>query len=634
MNWRKAAMVSAGVVALLVVAAALALHALVDPQRLKKSARDHAHSAWGRELLLGDVELSLFPVPSLRAARASLANPKWAKEPHLLQADSVRADLELLPLLTGRVRIKSLSLDGVKAALEVAEDGAVSWDLKRAAPAAAGESVAQGDGLQVSVVHIRNARILHRDHREASEPWLVEDARIEAASGRKDVRIEARLSRHERPLKVTARLADLSAVGAKGAASDGEVLFDWGETKLEAKGRLPLDKSLAGMDMTAALRAGSLHELFAFFGIKRSKTAPLDVRLKAIEKDGRVEVRDIAAKLGKLTVVGDARIITGARKAFHARLRADRIDWLETLVDAGGTLKPKRRDGGIFHADPVGWRAVTAVGAIDGTAELDVKSLKLGNGIELANVRSKAAFGNGRLELKPFAAQMLGGSATGAFAFDGNRKTVRVELEGDGLQLERWFRERGSKVPFRGGPMKVNANLSLAGATYRELAASVSGKVALRMGKGTWDSQRVAEAEEVMVRALHPKDGTALELQCAAADLEFKAGRASGKRLIGARSDVSQLLTSGHVDFRDETLDLRGKVYSRSGTRIGLGSFASDVQISGRLAKPTMQLDPSAAPAVLARAGAAIATSGASIIGSALADMVESKNNPCEDVFK
>ena len=135
MSWRKAALVSAILVGLLVAAAALALHALVDPQRLKKAARDRALAAWERELLMGDVELTLFPRPSLRAAKVAVANPSWAKEPHLLQADVVRADLELLPLLTGKVRVSSLALDGVKAALEVAEDGAVSWELKPASGA-------------------------------------------------------------------------------------------------------------------------------------------------------------------------------------------------------------------------------------------------------------------------------------------------------------------------------------------------------------------------------------------------------------------------------------------------------------------------------------------------------------------
>jgi AsmA family protein len=636
MDWRKAAVVSAILVGLLVAAAALALHALVDPQRLKSAARDRALAAWERELLMGDVELTLFPRPSLRAAKVAVANPSWAREPHLLQADVVRADLELVPLLTGKVRIKSLAMDGVKAALEVADDGAVSWELKPAAepkkppPAEADVS----DALQIATVEIRNARIVHREGREPSEPWLVEAARMESAPGHRNVRVEARLKRHGRALHVKARLEDLSALGDKGAATAGEALFDWGDARLEAKGRLPLDKSLAGMDVDAVLEAKSLQGLLAFFGFERGKTAPVHVKLKAVEDGGHVALRGIAAKLGALAVSGDGRISTGDRKKVHANLQAERLDWLKALADAGGTIRPKRRDGQIFHADPVAWRALGVIGGMEGSADLRIGTLRLGNGIELGKVKTKMTFGNGRLTLKPFAAEMLGGSGQGSLAFDSGKKSVRFELDGENLLLERWFRERGSKVPFTGGPMKASARLALAGATYRELASSVTGNVRLRMGKGVWDSKRVGEAEEVMVRALHPREDQAMELQCAAADLEFRNGRASGKDIVGARSDVSQLLTSGSVDLKEETLDLRGKVYARSGSRIGLASIASEVQVGGRLAKPTMQLDPDARPAVIARAGAAIATAGASLLGSAVVDAVEAKNNPCEIVFK
>ena len=637
MNWRKAALAAAILVGVLCVAAALALHALVDPQRLKKAARDRALAAWERELLMGDVELTLFPRPSLRAAKVAFANPSWAKEPHLLQADAVRADLELLPLLTGKLRISSLALDGVKAALEVAEDGAVSWELKPASqakePSQPGSEAP--DALQIATVTIRNARIAHRDGRESSEPWLVEEAHVESAPGHRDVRIEARLKRHGRALHVKARLDDLSALGDKGAVTGGEVVLDWaGDARLEARGRLPLEKALRGMDVEAALEAKSLQGLLAFFGFERGKTAPMQVKLKAVEDEGHVQLRGIAARLGALAVSGAGRISTGEKKTVHASLQAERLDWLKALADAGGTIRPKRRDGEIFHADPLAWRALGIIGALDGSADLRIGTLKLGNGLELGNVKTTMAFGDGRLALKPFAAEMLGGAGRGSLAFDSGRKSVRFELDGEDLLLERWFRERGSKVPFKGGPMKVKARLSLAGATYRELASSVTGNVRLRVGKGTWDSKRVGEAEEVMVRALHPSEDAAMELHCAAADLDFKDGRASGKNIVGARSDVSQLLTSGFVDLREETLDLRGKVYSRSGSRIGLASIASEVQVGGRLAKPTMQLDPDAKPAMIARAGAAIATAGATLLGSAVVDAVEAKNNPCEIVFK
>ncbi len=635
MKWRKAALWTVGVAALLLVAATLCLRLLVDPERLKKMALDRAQSAWGRELLLGEVELRLFPLPSLRASRVSLANPPWAKDPHLLLADSMRADLELLSLLTGTVRVKSISLDGVKAGLEVADDGAVSWDLKgKDAPAKNPANAAQGDPLRISAVHIRNARIVHRKAKAEGEPWLVEEALLEALPGLKDARIEARVVRHGKTLQVKGRFTDLTGIGKKDAATDGKIDLDWGGAKLSAEGRFPLEKALAGMDLAAHLEAKAMEDLFAFFGVKRNKTAALDIKLKARDTDGRIAVTDLALTLGALKVRGDARVTLGDKHSIDARLQTDHLDWLRTLADAGGTIRPKRQDGEVFHADPVAWRGVKAIGSMHGIADLTLRSFKMGNGLELTNVRAKLTFGDGRMAFSPFAADMLGGAAKGVIALDSGRKSVRLDIDGENLLLERWLRERGRKVPLTGGPMKVHARLALSGDTYRQLAASVSGPFTVRMGPGRWESQRAGEVEEMMVSALQPRAGKAVQIECAAANLEFKSGRASGKDLVGARSDLAQLLTSGHLDYNDETIDLRGNVHARSGVRIGLASIASDVQIAGKLAKPTMQLDPNATPAVLARAGAAIASAGATLIGGALVDALETKNNPCEKVFK
>ena len=634
MNWRKAALWTVGVAALLLVAATLCLRLLVSPERLKRIAHERAQSAWGRELQLGDVELHLFPLPSLRAFNISLANPSWAKDPHLLRAETVRADLELFPLITGSVRVKNLSLEGVKVALEVAADGAVSWEMKGEEAAAKDPTDSDGDPLAIASVFIRNASIVHRKRKAQSEPWLVEEALVEARPGLKDARIDAKVVRHGRALQVKGRFTDLSGIGTRGAVSDGKIDFDWGRATLSAEGRFPLEKTLAGMELVAHLEAPAMEGLFAFFGVKRGKTAPLDMKLRAKDVGDHIAVSELAARLGELEVNGSAKVTLGEKHSIHAQLQTGRLDWLKTLADAGGTIRPKRQDGEVFHTDPVAWRGVKAIGTMQGTANLTLKSFKMGNGLELANVRTKLTFGEGRMAFSPFAADMLGGAIKAVIAFDSGKKSVRLDLDGDNLLLEHWFRERGRKVPFTGGPMKVHARLALAGNTYRDLAASVTGPFTLRMGPGQWESQHAGEVEEMMVSALQPKDGKAVTIECAAANLAFRSGKATGKDIVGARSDIAQLVTSGALDYNDETIDLRGNVYARKGVRLGLASIASDVQIAGKIAKPTMQLDPNAMPAILARAGAAIATGGATLIGGALVDVVESKNDPCERVFR
>lgn len=631
MHWRRIVAWTLGIVALVAAAGAVALHVLVDPDRIKSMALAHARDHWQRELRIEDVSLSLFPSPAFRAIKVSFSNPPWCEDPHFLQADSVRADLELLALLRGELRVTSLALDGVSARLEEDGEGRSSWEI-------GGDAKGGGDSrLAVDEIVLRNVDIRHRAGGRAGEPWHVEEARIQASPGHRDVRIDARVARHGEPLAIEARLADLSKAGRPGAVTQGRISLRWKGTHAVAEGALPLHRSLAGGELGAHVKSASLQDVFAFFGIARGPTAPAELRFRARDAGGgRMEVSALEATLGGLAISGDARMAFAKGKpVVDARLRAGRLDWLETLVDAGGVVKPKRQNEEIFHEDRVAWGAVEALGAMDGSSvELRVDSLRLGNGLELRNVASRLELGGGGLSLGPFKAALLGGSAHGSLRLDAGKKSIHAKIEGEKLLLEQWFRQRGSKVPFSGGPMAVDANIRLAGATYRDLAASLDGTVRLSMGPGTWSSKRAGEYEEWMVSALAAKDSEEIAFECAAADLDFKAGRAKGERLLGARSNVSQLVAGGVVDFREEKIDLRGAVRAASGPSVGLAMFAGDVQIHGRLARPKVRLDPDSKPAIVARAAAAIVTGGATLLGGALVDAAESGKDPCRGVLR
>ena len=633
MTWRRAVVWSVAAIALLVGGCALALHLLVDSERLIGLAQEKARAQWQRELVIDGVSVKIWPVPSLHASRVALANPDWARERSLLTVGYARADFELLPLLTGKVRIKNLVLEDVVAGLEETEDGKVSWQLvpgKEPAPAAAPQG--EADTLQIADIRVRNFRVKHRKRDKETPPFHVRDARIEASAGLKDARIEAEVERHGQVLKVAGRFADLSGLGEPGAASEGKVELAWQKTRAVVAGTFALAGGMKGQALQGELRGESIRDLLTFLGYERGETAPLRVSFSAREEEGRLRIDKLAASLGALNVQGDGTLTFGKGKPrVQLRLESGAIDWLKTLVDAGGKLKPKRDDGRIFHDDPIAWRALGGVGGIEGSAELRIAALKLGNGVELKNIRTRAQLGDGRIELKPFNAEALGGSASGTLRFDAPKKTMRIELEGQNMLLEQWFRQRGSKVPFSGGPMRVQAGITLSGGTFRELASSVTGPVTIRMGKGHVHSKKAGEVEELMVRALAPRGSGEIKLDCVSAALDFKQGRASGRRLVGARSEASQLLTGGSVDLREEAIDLRGALRARDGPSLGLAALAGDVQIAGRLARPKMQLDEDKKPAILARAGAAIATAGVTLLGGALAEASE-KTDPCEAV--
>ena len=637
MSWRKAGLWAAAILTFLVAACAVALKVIVDPERLKQMARERVHAATGRELLVDSISLRFFPVPSVTATQVALANPSWAREKNLVQAEEVRANLELLPLLTGRMRVKTLVVEGLRASLEETQDGAVSWSFQREAGAAASKPAQpedDGPSIDIAQLHIRKGSILHLVNRGKSSPWQIEEASVVSGSGLRDVTLEAKVARNNQPLVVKAQLADLSRLGEAGAVTEGKVSFAWAQTRLDLAGKIPLARDLAGTALTAEAKSQSLEDVFAFAGFDRDRSAPFAMKLTANDADGRVRISNLTLSLGALDVRGEALVAMGGDKpTFEARLEADKLDWKKALVDAGGKVRPPRDDGQIYHDDPVAWHALALLGALHGSADLAVGWLKLGNGIELQKLHATAKLGDGRVALERFRAELLGGAAHGSFRFDTAKKSIQASLEGENLLLAQWFAQRGRKLTLEGGPMALKASLTLAGDTFRDLAASVTGPLTLRMGRAVWKSPRAGEVEDMMVNAFAPKDAGTLTLECVAAKLQFDKGRASGRRLVGARSDVSQVITSGEIDFREERIDLRGRIQAKSGVALGMANLASGIQFSGPLSHPKVGMDPDAKPAILARAAAAIATSGVTLVGEALIDAA-SKEDACAAVFK
>lgn len=288
----------------------------------------------------------------------------------------------------------------------------------------------------------------------------------------------------------------------------------------------------------------------------------------------------------------------------------------------------------LFRDTALAWPLLVALQGTQGSADVLVRSLRLRNGVELKNAKSRVTFEGDRMNLNPFTAELLGGSATASMMFEGRSKTARVDFTGSNLLLQRWFAERGSKVPLTGGPMKVAGKITATGNSMKALGATVTGPITLRMGPAVWASEKASDAEALMTNALAAKDAGQIDIECVALALPFMNGIATADPIIGFRTGASALITSGKVDLREQSLDVSGRLKPKSGIRLGLATIAGDVKIAGPLRQPKMSLDPLGTPALVARTGAAIATLGISAVGTALVDAAQAKkNDPCEVVF-
>lgn len=139
----------AGAVLVVLIALVLIVPALIDWNSYKGEITARLEQALGRKVTIaGDLSMSLLPSPALSAHDVSLANIPGAEPPQMATVEALKVRIGLLPLLTGRVAVRSLVLEQPVVHLQKLADGRANWDFQKAEPAAAQSPAAPQGGKE------------------------------------------------------------------------------------------------------------------------------------------------------------------------------------------------------------------------------------------------------------------------------------------------------------------------------------------------------------------------------------------------------------------------------------------------------------------------------------------------------
>jgi AsmA protein len=124
---RIAAYVAAGLIGLIVIALVLVV-IFVDPNDYRDRLAQLVKEKTGRELTLtGDLKLSVFPWIAIETGAASLGDaPGFGPEP-FVSIREARVGVRLIPLLSGRIEVGNVKLDGARIRLITDEQGRDNW---------------------------------------------------------------------------------------------------------------------------------------------------------------------------------------------------------------------------------------------------------------------------------------------------------------------------------------------------------------------------------------------------------------------------------------------------------------------------------------------------------------------------
>lgn len=148
------------------IGGAIVALSFVDLGRFAPQIEAAAKKATGRTLKIeGPLHIGISLTPSLVAEKVRFANATWGSRPDMVTADRLAVKLDVLPLLSGKVALKSVELDGADIYVETDKNGKGNWEFGEAAAPAAKEPATGGGPALAGVpeVNISNLKLAYRD---------------------------------------------------------------------------------------------------------------------------------------------------------------------------------------------------------------------------------------------------------------------------------------------------------------------------------------------------------------------------------------------------------------------------------------------------------------------------------------
>jgi len=641
----------AGLAALAIVALGAAF--LIVDGKFVKARLESAMKEKNRRLSIeGEPKLKLFPVAGLALGKTSLSEP--GSDRLFLSLDSAEVAVRAMPLLSGEVAIETLKLSGLKASVVRRKDGTMNFsDL--AGPKDKDRKPEEPPNLRIAEVLVEKVQLAYRDEATGQE-LNISDATLK--TGRLDGQTPGDLSLSAR---ITGKKpdADLRAQAAGALRFNlGKEEFAFDKFSAQLKGRYDQDAvavefSAPKVEVTPARASGS--EVRGSVQIKGPQQN-LDAKLLIAAVEGSASALSIPKISLDLTATA-AGIPFKAR--FDAAIRANlakqdlqaevsgKLDDSTLKAKAGLTnfaplnasfdvgmdrlnvdryLPPERRDANPNRPiDLAGLRGKT----VNGKLAIGAVTYR---GAKMENLKAEMKLAGGKLEVSPFAANLYGGTLSGAISADADGNRLQVKETAQNVAVGTLLRDVTQKDVLEGRGA-VTADLQTAGPTVAVMKKALAGSARVEMKDGAIKGVNLADSARNIKSALgakqsKPDPSQKTDFSELSASFKIKGGVAHNDDLKAA-SPFLRLGGAGDLDIGNNTIDYLAKATLAATTKGQGGRDASKVtgltipvKLSGPLDNPAWNVDYSALVGGAATGGvggvAETVKKGASGVGDAV----------------
>ena len=392
-----------GLILLLLLAVLVGLLLTLDVNRYKPQIAAAVRAATHRELsIAGNIALKPSLLPTLAINGLRLGNADWASTDTMLEVKHFEARIALLPLLSRRVEISHIEIDGARLVLETDAEGRGNWQMGAASTAPTTSTTTLPE-LDVRSLVVRDVILDYRPFAKPAQSLGIKQWQVRADGTHTPLAVELLLEHRQRTLAVKGHIAPL-AQWLAATNCPFELSLESGDLKVLLKGEVAEILRKPTVKMNFDLAAPSLAAVNSMADTQLPAVTPLSAQgdlnyaadvltLNSSVQVGQLKLR-VAGEVRNLTsqpamdlkLVVDAAALTPVGELLHMPLPAPLSTLGPVHVEASllGTLDALNVDqlqARIAHSDIAGSLRVTRT---EGRPSID------------ANLRSS------NLDLSPF----------------------------------------------------------------------------------------------------------------------------------------------------------------------------------------------------------------------------------------
>jgi len=580
--------------ALLVLAMGGAWYAIstINPAQLTQLLSSSVKAATGRDLkIAGPVNLTIFPSIGVKAEDVSLSNASWASGSDMIKLKQIDIGIGLLPLLSKRIEITRINLNGLDAHLQSNAEGRGNWVL--AAPLAQGvtanantdkpESAAPNNGddsfISIETVSITDARISYQDGSGSQNIFEVQ--RLSLSGGGDKTAIQLDMKHANDSLGVSGKVTSVR-----------KILNSWNASPLKVN--IDLDITLNGKSL---LVRGDVHKT-------PQQLVSFDIALKSKSFD----LTSLVA--GSALAVSDGKIAHAASK-----------------------LKGKSKY--FFNEDHLPFDLLPMA---NGKVNVDIAQLGLPDQEPIRDLRATLTFSGDRINMQDFSFDLGNGRAQGNVSLDKFQSTApSLSIDGfaKGFTIEQILADAKSKVS--GGDTKVAFNLKSSGISMHQLASRANGKIQISVGQAKLATSFLNKGGDFVITvldAVNPlrKKSNQTVLECAVAYLPINNGLVSVVDTVGVETDRLDVVLNGTVNLNNEEINLKIFPREKSGLTLGV-DLGNLIKLQGTLQNPSSGINQAGVVNSAVTIGLGILTGGATILAENAKSMA-TKSQPCKTALR